>query len=121
MIEFRKFSAAGAAMVIAAALSGSSAQAQQPLDAKCANSATQATGYVPGSQPVPPPSGARVRGAAAGAVGGAIVGDAGKGAAVGTVAGGVATRHRRREARRDNQAAQTAWQNSYNACLQQPR
>jgi len=108
----------GAASVTASVLLYPSAAIAQQYDAKCANSATQATGFVPGSQPPPPPAGARVRGAAAGAVGGAVVGDAAKGAAIGTVAGGVATRHRRREARRSHDSAQTAWQNSYNACLQ---
>ena len=107
----------GAASVMASVLFCPSAATAQQLDAKCSNSATQATGFVPGSQPAPPPAGARVRGAAVGAVGGAIVGDAAKGAGVGMVAGGVATRHRRREARRDHASAQTAWQNSYNACL----
>ena len=92
---------------------------QQPLDAQCSSAATQATGYLPGTATPTPPPGQRVRGAAAGATIGAIGGDAGKGAAAGVVAGGVAKRHQRREAARDTQSKSAAWQNSYNACLQQ--
>jgi len=96
------------------------ANAPPPLDAVCSNSATQATGYLPGSAPATPaPTGARLRGAAVGAAGGAIVDDAAKGAAVGVVAGGMASRRQRRQAAGAENAKQTAWHNSYNACLQQ--
>lgn len=96
------------------------ANAPPPLDAACSNSATQATGYLPGSGPAAPtPTGARLRGAAVGAAGGAIVDDAAKGAAVGAVAGGMANRQHRRQAARAEEAKKTAWQNSYDACMKQ--
>jgi hypothetical protein len=110
------------------------AAAQQPLDAQCSATATQATGYTPGT--TTGPDGSRMRGAAAGAAAGATVGavqnnrydnapDAMKdehrqdqartGAAAGMVAGG--SRHR--QDRRQNRRSEDAWQQSYNACLQQ--
>ena len=102
-----------------ALLAGAAAIAQQPVDSQCSAAATQATGYVPGTSVPPPAGGQRVRGAAAGAVVGGTAGDAGKGAAAGVVAGGVAKRSQRRRAARTTQAMSTAWQNSYNACMQQ--
>jgi hypothetical protein len=110
------------------------ALAQQPLDTQCSASATQATGYTPGTQTAP--NGSRMRGAAAGAAAGATVGavqnnqydnapqamkdehrhdQARAGAAAGMVAGG--SRHR--QDRRQNRRSEDAWQQSYNACLQQ--
>jgi hypothetical protein len=108
--------------------------AQQPLDAQCSASATQATGYTPGTQTGP--NGSRMRGAAAGAAAGATVGavqnnrydnapqamkdehrhdQARAGAAAGMVAGG----SRQRQDRRQNRRSEDAWQQSYDACLQQ--
>jgi hypothetical protein len=93
--------------------------AQQQVDSQCANAATQATGYVPGTASTEPPPGQRISGAAGGAAIGAIAGDAGKGAAAGVVAGGVAKRSQRRQNRRADESKNTAWQNSYHACLAQ--
>jgi hypothetical protein len=110
------------------------AVAQQPLDAQCSATATQATGYTPGTETGP--SGNRVRGAAAGAAAGAVVGgaqgnqydnapdamkdahrqdQARSGAAAGMVVGG----SRNRQERRQNRNSEDAWQKSYSACLQQ--
>jgi hypothetical protein len=106
--------------LLAAAAASQAAIAPAPLDAGCSNTATQATGYLPGSaQAAPAPSGARVRGAAVGAAGGALTNDVAKGAAIGVVAGGMADRQRRRQETRAEDARRTAWQNSYNACMQQ--
>jgi hypothetical protein len=106
-------------LAVTAATIALPATAQQQVDSQCANAATQATGYVPGTASTEPPPGQRVRGAAGGAAIGAIAGDAGKGAAAGVVAGGVAKRSQRRQNRRADDAKSTAWQNSYQACLAQ--
>jgi hypothetical protein len=98
--------------------------------AQCQTVASQATGYVPGANVVPPPqaapaAGGRVRGAVVGTAVGAIVGDAGTGAATGAVAGGMNQRQNRRmTAAQQQQAAaaqsqrSTAWMNSNVGCLQ---
>jgi len=97
---------------------------------QCQGSATQTTGFVPGTAAPTPqdtgPSGARVKGAAAGAATGAVVGgiqnnnhpnapdavrdehrgnQASTGAKAGVVAGGVATRQNRRSAKKENEQA----------------
>jgi hypothetical protein len=96
---------------------------------ECQSAATQATGFVAGSAPPPPPqtgpNGARVRGAARGAAAGAVVGEvqgnnsrapeavrdehredqARAGAAAGVVAGGMRTRQNRRQANAQHDAA----------------
>lgn len=109
--------------------------AQQPLDADCSATATQATGYTPGADTGPQAAG-RVRGAAKGAAAGAAVGavqgdqydnasgrmkdanqenKAKSGAAAGMAVAGSRNRQDRREGRRD----QDAWQKSYDSCVAQ--
>lgn len=97
--------------------------------AQCQNSATQATGFIPGTAPPPPtaqaPTGNRARGAAVGALTGQVVGGSpGAGAAAGAVAGGSATRaQRRQDSAQQASSAQTfqqqqaAWQTSFRTCL----
>ncbi len=105
----------------------------------CSNAATQATGYVPGQTTVPtmtnPNAGARVGTAAVGAATGATVGAiqgnnagtaAASGAAAGAIVGGSQVRRGRRQAAAANKQAeqqlaakQTAWNNSYVACMNQ--
>ena len=107
--------------------------AQQPLDAECSTSATQATGYTPGADSGPQ-AGGRVAGAAKGAAAGAAVGavqgnqydnasgrakdanqqnKAQNGAAAGMAVAGSRNRQDRREGRQD----QDAWQKSYDGCV----
>jgi hypothetical protein len=110
---------------------------QAQLDvAQCQNTASQATGYVPGAAPPPttaakPAVGGRAKGAAKGAAGGAVVGAVqnddrpyvpqgvkddnmgeavGAGAAAGAVAGGMNQRHDRRKASAANKQAASAQQ-----------
>ncbi len=106
-------------------------QQRQLDDAQCQNSATRASGFVPGSPPPAStvqkgPTGNRVRGAAMGAATGAIVGSAGSGAAAGAIAGGSANRQQRRQASKADSRAraqweqqQQAWNRAYAACMQQ--
>ena len=101
---------------------------------QCQNSATQATGYIPGAQtasaqPAQPQVGGRAKGAAKGAAIGAVAGEvqgnqysrvpdavqdeyrgnqAGTGAAVGTVAGGMNQRQDRRQSKAEAQKAAQA-------------
>ena len=121
-------------ILVMAGVMATPAIAQQPIDAQCSASATQATGYTPGADSGP--SGNRVRGAALGAAAGATVGavqnnrypnapdamkdqhrhnQASAGAAAGVVAGG----SRNRQDRRQDRQKEDAWQQSYNACMQQ--
>jgi len=126
--------ALGSLLVIAGAITFPVA-AQQPLDADCSATATQATGYTPGAA-TGPQAGGRVSGAAKGAAAGAAVGavqgnqydnapgalkdanqenKAKSGAAVGMAAAGSRNRQERRAGRQD----QDAWQKSYDACMAQ--
>jgi hypothetical protein len=110
------------------------AVAQQPLDANCSATATQATGYTPGTDTGP--NGSRMRGAARGAAAGATVGavqnnrydnapDAMKDAhrenqaRSGAAAGMVVAGSRNRQDRRQDRNSEDAWQQSYNMCMQQ--
>lgn len=119
---------------------GQSQQKQSSDMSQCEGWATQNTGVNPAvvaqnaanQQPVPPPSGQRLRGAAGGAATGAaigaIAGDAGKGAAagaiVGTVAGGARRRQQVASAQQQQQATQqqasqqmSTWQRALTACM----
>lgn len=132
-------------------LRGQTAEKTALDDAECKNTATSATGFVPGAAPPAPtaasgPHGQRLAGAARGAAAGAVVGEvqgnnsiapeavqdehrqnqAQAGAAVGVMAGGARARQERRHAAQAQQAAtqqhaasQSAWQNSYKACVTQ--
>jgi len=109
------------------------AAAQDPIDSQCSASATQATGYTPGSSSGAQP-GARVAGAARGAAAGATVGavqgnqhdnapagmkdahqenQAKSGAAAGMAVAG----SRNRQARRSDRNSGDAWQISYDTCM----
>jgi hypothetical protein len=113
---------------------GQSAEQLQIDDAQCQNGATQATGYIPGTQaaqaqPTQPQVGGRAKGAAKGAAVGAVAGEvqgnqysrvpdavqdeyrgnqAGTGAAVGTVAGGMNQRQDRRQSKSEAKKAADA-------------
>jgi hypothetical protein len=119
-------------------VSAASAWAQTPVDAQCSASATQATGYTPGQPATSGPDGDRVAGAARGAAAGAVVGEvqgnnydrapdavkdehrenqAKSGAAAGVAVAGSRNRRERRDERRTSADQQSAWQQSYDACV----
>jgi hypothetical protein len=108
-------------------------------DSQCRSSATQATGYTPGSAPdADVVSGDRVAGAAKGAAVGAAVGEAQgnqygngsgavqdqhrenqakSGAAAGMAVAGSQNRQERRGNRRSTADQEAAWKTSYDACM----
>jgi hypothetical protein len=114
------------------------AVAQEPSDAQCSTSATQATGYTPGAPTTSGPDGDRLAGAAKGAAVGAAVGgaqgnqyenapdamqdkhredQAKSGAAAGMAVAGSRNRQERRGERRSADDQKAAWQSSYDACM----
>ena len=107
-------------------------------DAQCRASATQATGYTPGSSTPSGPDGDRLAGAAKGAAAGAIVGgaqgnqygnapdalqdqhrnnQAESGAKAGVAVAGSRNRRERRDERRTAAGNEEAWKASYDACM----
>ena len=107
-------------------------------EAQCSTSATQATGYTPGTATTSGPDGGRVAGAAKGAAVGAAVGgaqgnqyenapdamqdkhredQAKSGAAAGMAVAGSRNRQERRGERKSADDQQAAWQSSYDACM----
>jgi hypothetical protein len=117
---------------------GIPAGVQAADDAQCRASATQATGYTPGSSTPSGPDGDRLAGAARGAAAGAVVGgaqgnqygnapdalqdqhrenQAKSGAKAGMVAGGSRHRRERRDERRTASDNEAAWKASYDTCM----
>jgi hypothetical protein len=111
------------------------AVAQDTPEAQCSASATQATGYTPGSSG---PDGSRVAGAAKGAAVGAAAGavqnnqyDNASGALKdanredkaksGAAAGMAVAGSRNRQDRRQDRKSEDAWKQSYDACMAQPK
>lgn len=107
-------------------------------DAQCRASATQATGYTPGSSAPSGPDGDRLAGAAKGAAAGAAVGgaqanqyanapdalqnqhrenQAETGAKAGMAVAGSRNRRERRDERRTAADGEAAWKTSYDACM----
>lgn len=115
-----------------------STSAQAADDAQCRATATQATGYTPGSSSPSGPDGDRLAGAAKGAAAGAVVGgaqanqygnapnavqdqhrnnQAKTGAAAGMAVAGSRNRRERRDERRSAADNEAAWKASYDACM----
>ena len=127
-----------ASLVLTLSIVAVPAAAQAPADEQCRTSATQATGYTPGTTSTSGPDGSRVAGAAKGAAVGAAVGgvqgnqydkapdavqdehrenQAKSGAAAGMAVAGSRNRQERRGERRSAADQQAAWQSSYDACM----
>jgi hypothetical protein len=117
---------------------GVPASVQAADDAQCRASATQATGYTPGSSTPSGPDGDRLAGAARGAAAGAAVGgaqsnqygnapdalqdqhrenQAKSGAKAGMAVAGSRSRQERRGERRSASDNEAAWKASYDACM----
>lgn len=115
-----------------------STSAQAADDAQCRATATQATGYTPGSSSPSGPDGDRLAGAAKGAAAGAVVGgaqanqhgnapdamqdqhrnnQAKNGAAAGMAVAGSRDRRDRRDERRSTADNEAAWKSSYDTCM----